>query len=56
MPVRDWQIIGLFGAAILGLSFVNPQYSWFLLMVIAAILLVRNADKLAAIVGKAQPS
>lgn len=54
MSVKDWRVIGIFGATLLAISVVNARIAWLLLAALAAIVVVANADKLAAILGGIQ--
>lgn len=54
MSAQDWRALGVFAVLLIGLSFVDARLAWWLVAALAAVVLIRNSGKLAAIANRIQ--
>lgn len=54
MALTDWRALGVFGLALIGLSFVDVRFAWWLVLAFGAVVLIRNAGRIADGVGFVQ--
>jgi hypothetical protein len=51
---QEWRALGVFGAALIALTFVDARLAWWFLAAFAAVVVIRNAGRIADLATRVQ--